>query len=458
MIESALTAFALVMFVGLAWSMSRRDPVAVLTVFVIALFAVNARWVLPGAGAIGTPAMVVAVGAAWWWGMARVHPGLAMDSDLNPVRIGLLLYVWFIVLSWGISRLRFLSELEVNSSNRALLTAIGLTGVALLVCDGASNRRRLETLLKRVVLAGTAFAVVGLLQFFADVDFVAMVQVPGLVQNADIPQGLQTRAGFGRIRGTALHSIEFSVVLAMVLPLAIHFAMNECRAQARRRYAIMTVIIGAAIPLSFARSGIIAMVVALLVTAIGWNWRERIIGFATTGFGLIGLGLVVPGLVGTFRWLLFSASDDPSVSARIDRIPRVIEEVSEGPWLGSGIGTFSPEENFLLDNEYFGILLESGILGLLVAGTLIGVSIAMCAVTFSHTRDKSVRRLSMAICAGIVVLAVVMATFDALFFKIVSGLTFLLIGSAGAIWRLEQRTNVPEQYAASNSSISRWAD
>jgi polysaccharide biosynthesis protein PslJ len=449
----------LVALVGLFAIRSDRDAVAVLTIFLVALFGITARWVIPGTGAIGTPAMVIAFAAAWWWWMTRVNPNLSSDADPNPIRVILLGYLWFVALSWGLGRLRLLSTLEVNGSNRALLTAVGLTGVALVVSDGVRSRLRLETLLRRVVVGGGVLSVVGLLQFFADIDLVAGFQIPGLVPNGEAIQALATRSDLSRAEGTALHSIEFSAVLAMILPLAIHFAMNGRDPRERRRYAVMTAIIGIAIPLSVSRTGILAAAVALVVTAIAWNWRQRIIGLATAGVAAIALGVVVPGLIGTFRWLIFGASEDPSVTARLDRVPLVMEQVSERPWLGWGIGTFSPDEDFLLDNQYFGTLIETGVVGLLIVVALILTAMTLCYLTFRHSQDDDTRYLATAIMAGVAVLPVVMYLFDAFFYSILMGVSFLLIGSAGALWRLAvrdtRRREILEPYEAYSPPVLR---
>jgi O-antigen ligase len=429
----------LVALVGLFVLRSELDSVAVLTVFLVALFGMSARWVIPGTGAIGTPAMVIAMGAAWWWWMTRTNPNLTSDVQPNPMRVMILVYLWFVVLSWGISRIRDLTTLEVNGANRALLLAFGLTGVALVVTDGVRSLQRLETLLKRLVIAGTALAVVGLLQFFTGIDLTAGLHFPGLVPNGEAIQALATRADFSRAEGTALHSIEFSSVLAMLLPLGLHFAMNGIDRREKRRYAFMAAVMGLAIPLSVARTGVLALVVALLVTAIAWSWRERFVGLVVAGVGAIGLGLVVPGLIGTFRWLLFGASNDPSVTARINRVPRVMELVGEKPWLGWGVGTFSPDEDFLLDNQFFGTLIETGVVGLLVVIALIVTGLWLCFLTFRHSQDRNTRYLSTAVMAGIAVLPTVMYLFDAFFYSILMGLSFLLIGTAGALWRIAVR-------------------
>jgi O-antigen ligase len=415
---------------------SRWDVTAVLTLFLVALFAVNARWIFPGAGAIGTPAMGVALLTAWWWCMAKITPKSDIDRGPNPVRIALLGYLWYLALSWALARLGPLTEIEVNGSNTALLLAIGMTGVALLITDGITSRGRLETLLRRTVVGGAAFSLVGILQSALGWDLVALISFPGLVLNDDAVQAIAIRSGLSRAEGTALHSIEFGVVLAMLLPLALYYALRGPERTTRRRFAIMSTIIAVGIPLSISRSGLLAVAAGLIVGSIAWTWKERVTGVVAAAGGMIAMGIVVPGLIGTFSALILGASEDTSITARLERIPLVEDRFSQSPWLGSGVGTFSPVEDFLLDNQYFGTLLDTGLVGLVVVCAAIAVAILCCFRVIRRTSDIDTRYLASAIMGGIVVLPISMATFDAFFYRILMGVAFLLIGAAGALWRM----------------------
>jgi polysaccharide biosynthesis protein PslJ len=439
MVILVLACLVIIAVAGLFVVRREWDVTAVLTVFLVTLMAVNARWIVPGAGAIGTPAMVVAFLTAWWWWMARMIPSSDMDRGPSPIRVALFGYMWYLALSWALARLGPLTEIEVNGSNTALLLAFGMTGVALLIMDGVSDRSRLETLLRRTVWGGAAFSVVGILQFGLGLDLVALVSFPGLVRNDDAVQAIALRSGLLRAEGTALHSIEFGVVLAMLLPLALYFATRVSDRRTRRQFAVMSAIIAAGIPLSVSRSGLLAGAAALLVGSIAWTWRERFVGFVAAAGGMIAMGIVVPGLIGTFRALIFGASQDTSITARLERIPLVEERFSQAPWFGSGIGTFSPVEDFLLDNQYFGTLLDTGLIGLVVVFALIAVAILCCLRVLRSSPDEDTRYLASAIMGGIVVLPISMATFDAFFYRIFMGLAFLLIGAAGALWRMVVR-------------------
>lgn len=438
----ALASLLAISVGGLLTVRSRRDPVVLLTLFLIFLFGINARWVLPGGGAVATPAMVIAAAAAWWWWMARLTHALELDRRLNPVRVALLVYLWFICLSWGLAYLRPLSPLEVNGSNRVLITTLALTGIALLCADGIRTRGRLDTLVRRIVIGGTFLSAIGILQFFVGLDLVALARFPGLVINSGV-LALASRSDFRRAEGTAHHSIEFSVVLAMVLPLAIHLALHAADTAKRRRYTLAGAIIAVGIPLSVSRSGVLAVAVALLVLSLAWTWRQRVIGFLTTITGTVLMYIAVPGLIGTLRGLFRNVDRDSSVTARLDRFPLAFEQVSNSPWFGSGVGTFFPGDDFLLDNQLLGTLIETGIVGLVVVLALFGMAMVACYWVRRRAQNSETGHLAQAIMAGIAVLPTTMATFDAFFYRILMGVAFLLIGCSGVLWRLVVRDRNP---------------
>lgn len=433
-----LAFLTLVGVVGLILVRSERDVTLLVTLFLVALYAINARWIVPGTGAIGTPAMILAILMAWWWWVARPTPHYGFDRGPNPLRVALLSYLWVSALSWGLAFTRPLSEIEINGANRAVLSVLGLTGVALLISDGVDTLERLEAITRRVAAAGAAFSAVGLLQFFLGVDIVAAVRFPGLIHLTGI-QALSERSNFRRAEGTALHSIEFSVVLAMVLPLAVYWAMRGSDERVRRRFAAVAAVIAVGIPLSVSRSAVLAVAVSLLVMMATWSFRQRLVGFASALVAAAGMWVAVPGLIGTLRSLFASATRDPSVTARVERVPRVLDEVIGSAWFGSGLGTFSADENFLLDNQYFETLIESGIVGLTFVLGLFVAGLTVCALVAAKAHRQDARHLAAALAAGIAVVPAVMSVFDAFFYNILTGTAFVLLGCAGALWRIELR-------------------
>lgn len=435
MIELGFIAFGAAALGYGFWRYSDRDATTLLTIWLVLVWLMSARWVLAPLGAVGAPATVFAVGLMIVWLIARLagaQGGLA--QGVQPVRIGFGAYAVVVVASYAMAHLRPLTELEESSSARALITMAAWAGIALLTADGIRNRARLDALLKRLVVLAALAGLIGWLQFFADVDLASNLRLPGLVQHASII-GARDRSIFAQAYGTTLHPIEFGVVMATVLPLALHYALFTKGRRMRLVYWAAVGILAVGCLVSVARSGIVAIAVAMPVLALAWGWRWRL-NAAVYGVGFLALmWAVVPGLIGTFRSLFTGWGHDPSIEGRRERVPRIMDQLEANGVLGLGPGTFTPEDYFLLDNDYYGVLMNLGWPGVFAVLAMIGAGIGAALVAKKH-QDAETRHLAQALVAGLAVLPVVMATFDAFSFRTYAGVTFLLLGAAGAAWRI----------------------
>lgn len=414
----------------------RRDGTDYLTLWIVLLFGIPASQVIEPLGAIGTPALLVAAGAAVLWVASFVLPSL-MDvaRGVQPLRVAVLGWMWYQVATIVMAQTRTLTPLEQSASVREAFVLFAMGGVALLVMDGIPSIERLTTLLRRVVWGSGFMATVGLLQFATGAPIV--FGVPGL-STERMRLGLAERSIFDRPYGTSMHPIEFSVVLGALLPLALYFALESERGSTRQRVAVAACIaIALGIPLSISRSGILSVVASMGVAMLAWSWRRRAQAAVVGVMALPVLWIMVPGLVGTFRNMLTGLSDDPSIQARLDDLPLIMDVIRQRPWFGLGAGTFSVDDYFLVDNQFWVSTMETGIVGITLTFALFLLAVMM-AVTSRHHRlaTASTSHLGYAIAGGIVGLVVSMFTFDAFFYHVVHGMLFLLLGASGALWRL----------------------
>lgn len=437
----AVAGLAGLLLLALLMCCTRRDAVTLLTVWLVLLWGLSAGWVLAPLGAVGTPAAMWGVGLFAIWVAARLA-GRAdpLAPGLQPVRLAIGVYLAVNAASYAMAHTRVLTTLEASSADRRMILLASLAGVALLAADGIDSRARLDTLLRRSVTAAGLVAAVAALHFFAGVDLVPHLRLPGLSpHDAAVVAGTGgTRSLFAQPRATAGHPIELGVILAMALPLALHYALVDGPKRSRRWFAVASGLIAVGIPLTVSRSGIIGVVVAMGVMALVWSWRWRL-NLVVWALALVGaMWAVVPGLIGTLRSLLEALgadTNDPSIIARRERVPKVIEQLDQNGFFGLGPGTFTPEDYFLLDNQYYGTVLELGWPGVFALIMLLGVGITL-AVLAGRGQDPTTRHLAHAIVAALAVVPVAMATFDAFAFQIFSGMTFLLVGVSGALWRL----------------------
>jgi hypothetical protein len=402
-----------------------------LSVYLILLFAIPAQQIVPGMGANGSPASVLALVGFGWWAIATLVPGEKEFRRWNPVRTLLTLYMGVVLLSWALGKMRPLTPLESTTSDRALMAILGLVGIALVAMDGLRSREEVERVVRWVVGCSMIMVFVGLLQFFLGYDLARSIRIPGLQYNSQI-RDIGARSIFNRPRGTSLHPIEFGVVAASLLPLA-YWRVKQLRT---KRAIIPVAALFLAGMVSLSRSAVLSFAVIGVVLLVGSSWKQRLVLVASMAAGVVAAGVLVDGLVGTLQSLFTGADSDPSIQARLNRFPAVVELVSEHPWLGRGFGTYTPEDYFLLDNEIQKTAIESGLIG--VAALVLFVLLVAAISWRTRGTDERSKLLGLVLAATILGLFISTYTFDAFFYRILMGMTYLCVGLVGAMWRLTE--------------------
>lgn len=410
------------------------DAVTALTVFLALLVGIPSGLVIGPLGAIGSPAAIVGYGCLTWWCLGWIAPRLGFPTGRQPIHVALTVFSVTVLASYGAAAVRPLFTDELAGADRAVITMLGWLGVALLAADGVKSEERLERLLRRLVVAASFLALMGILQFFFALDIARYLHLPGLEANADLGV-IQQRSVFRRVSGTAAHPIEFGVALAMAFPLALHFATNH-RSRPRDRDRVHLALITFGVLVSVSRSGILGLAAASLVMFLGWDSRRRLNALFIAPLCLIATRFVVPGLLGTIKSLYTNLFDDPSVEGRTNDYELVGEFIGRAPVFGRGFGTFNPIRYFYLDNQYLGHLIETGIIGSLALFGLFLTAILCARGVRRRSSDPRRRDLGQALAAAVLVPMVTFVTFDGFGFAQVSGFMFLIIGCCGAYWRL----------------------
>ena len=418
----------------LAW---RPDAVSVLSVIVFCAFVIPARYIIHGMSAVGTPTYLLGVGAFFLWLFARMR-GSKPRLSSQPVRvlIGVYLLVMVVTYAGGFSRGMFPDEL--SNATRFIIATFALSGIALLAADAIPSRERLTLLLQRVVFGAAFMAFVGDVEFFTKYNLAAHLKFPGLVLNTNLT-GLRARGfGFDRVAGTATHYIEFGVVLGMVLPLAIHFAIFS-RTRGRRQFNwLLTLVIAIAVPFSLSRAAAIALIVGLLVLGSCWTWRARLNGLIVAALVAVGLKAAKPGLLGTIRALFTNVGNDPSISGRTADYSAVFPLIQQRPFFGRGAGTYIPSRYRFLDNQILMTTIESGATGLIALVMLFVGGMALAHRVGKFASDPETKHLGYALLAAFIGAFLTSFTFDSLSFPIFAVMLFFLLGVAGALWRLDR--------------------
>ena len=408
------------------------DATSVLSVYVVLLLAIPSVMVVAPLGSAGSPSTIMAVGILFWWLWFHVHRNGFLSEVFQPVKAAMLGWLLIMFMVYVHAMAGPIPTDEISPADSGMLRLVGMGGIMLVANDGILSLERHRTVVRRLVIGVGAIAILGVVQYSTKQLYIDRIQIPGLTAGT-AEWSLAQRDGLARPSGTSTHPIEYGVVLTMVLPLAIVYAM---RSPTRRwLYRMLLGAITFAVVLSISRSALLCAVVGFVILAASWPpvLRLRALGFAAA----IGVAVYVlsPGVLGTLGNLFVGASDDPSIASRTGSFDLAGEFIAASPVLGRGFGTFLPRY-WILDNGYLGLVIEGGILGFV--GLLFVVLTAIWAARQARriARSSFDRELAQALVASIAAGACGLAFFDTFAFPQSAGTFFLLLGLAGATLRL----------------------
>jgi polysaccharide biosynthesis protein PslJ len=435
----------------------RWDSSSLLVLLVALNVVIPSAYAISAMGGVATPANLLGMAALVWWFDARLVGGLGLASGPQPVRVAVKVFALAVMLSYVAAAARPMSGDEVTAADRGILDMLTWLGISLVAADGIRNRARLDVVLKAAVVGAAFVAAVGFVQFFTGADPVNLLRVPGLSLFRVITS-LDTRSGYRRVAGTAVHPIEFGVVMAMALPVALHHAFFAAPGWRKLFYWGCAVLIGLGLPLSLSRTAILGLAVVWTVLFFTWPWKRRVLGFGVLVVMVNVMQFLVPGLFGTLRSLFLNLGNDPSISGRTSDYSLVGDLVARNPIVGRGFRTFIPEQfllhtgegggTLILDNQYLGTAIEMGVVGLVALVSVFVVAVFCGRGARRRSDDPATRDLAQSLVAAVMVGMLSFATFDGLSFPMATNLLFLVVGCCGALRRLVIEESAPSPYGS----------
>jgi polysaccharide biosynthesis protein PslJ len=407
------------------------DAVTGLTAFLVLLIVIPSRLIFAPLGSAGTPAEVLGMVLFAVWLTVYVSSLGRREKHPEPIKIFAGLFVGAVLISYVAANTRAMFSAEARAADSGLLLVCSWMGVMLMAMDRVPTRERLDVLLRRLVLLAGALATLGLLQFVTKMPFTNYLQVPGLANNQTL--SVYGRGGLTRPAGTASHPIEFGAVLTMALPIAMHYAMiDRHRPALRRWYPVLAM--GIAVPISISRSAVISLIVVLCFVLPTWTRAARRRAYAAI-LALFGaVYVMVPGLLGTITHLFTGISGDSSAQSRSGSFSLAYDFISRTPIFGRGFLTFLPAYR-ILDDQYLGLLIETGVVGLLAYLALL-VSGVVGGLRVRRTANQIDGLLGVSLAASVASALASFALFDAFSFPMAASLSFLVLGCVGALSRL----------------------
>lgn len=301
--------------------------------------------------------------------------------------------------------------------------------------------KRVDGLVKLLVCGGVVVAVLSVVESRTGVNYFDRLPrlLPFLQEN--FLDTVPNRGARLRARGPAEHAIALSAALVMLVPLGIYLAASTRKLRWWLAAALTTV--GALAAVS--RTG----VVMLAVVGIVFLWvRPRAVKRLWPALipALILVHFAIPGTLGTLKQSFFPAegllAEQQVLSGgaqpgggRLADIAPSLAEWWERPLVGHGFGTRITVYDsgtgqlpnaIILDNQWLGTLLETGLLGTAALAWLLILFLRR--VLREARQDTSSRGwLLCAIGSSVAAIAIGMFVFDALSFVQVAFLLFILM-------------------------------
>lgn len=419
---------------------------AVLVVAMVLLFGMRQSFTVPGALGLSPAALIVFV-AGLLWVLTRIL-GQRDRAYLGLLSASVVLYVTASLMSFASLASRPTPPAILDGSQANLVTEFALVTVFFFIVTVIRTRVALEWVCRGLIVGGAISAMFGIVQYATGVDLAAALKPPLLNDHGSVLTVALLREGFARPQGSAGHPLELSAVLTVLVPIALG-VVYSARANGRRSWpwVMVSVVLVAGAALTLSRSAVVGLAVAIAVMAWKWPVRRVISLVAIVAVPVVVAYVTDSKLLNAFVQVFANSSTDSSLQSRDRGREFVLEHFSDQLWFGHGTATYSARGYPVLDNQYLGRLMETGLFGvvtfvvLLVAG--FGYSVFAARRFFERARrhpnasanrgsDRGMYELTSGIAAAIAAIAVVALILDVSGFTQIWLLMWILIALAGS--------------------------
>ena len=259
--------------------------------------------------------------------------------------------------------------------------------------------------------------------------------------------------GYGRIDtfGPTDHGLAITTMLAMVLPFAVLRVSDQ---QTRGRKILLGVAVALILAAGFATLRKTSGIAPLVALAVLVAYRPRQMAkLAPLGLVLvIAIHFITPAALGSvfdqFTGGFFEAG---TTQGRTADYEAVSPDVAKNPVLGRGYGSIVPERDDtyrILDNEYLGLLVQMGFLGVAAYLAMIAAALALAHRTIKRGPTPTRRSIALAAAGGFAAFGVASTLFDVFSFPQVPYLFFFIAGMCSVAASEQQAAPAPEPVLA----------
>lgn len=412
------------------YSMPAKATCAVIAFF---LFVVPPRYIVGVSGFALPLTAWLGLACGLSWTLASLSGRTRRGLRRSPVDWIALAYLSGCAFSLGIAFSRPLADAEMSGALRGIATAFAYVGLALFLSDSLRSALDIGRMLDWLLVGSYFSAVIALCQKAFEFQYTAAwSNLPFLRSETQLahPGALLD----GRAMGTSSHPIELSVVCGCLLGLAAHQAFSGRKAM-RQLHAAGAFLLVAGCLLAASRSGLIAGAVVAVFTLSILSPSQRVNALAAGVCSAVCVQALSPLSLSSLRYAILNTGTDLSSQGRTSDYTPAFAIIDQHPVTGLGLGTFTPEAYFILDNSWLGTLLTGGVVGVALLAGLYSVVVASAYKVRRAARDAYLSGVAGALGAAMLALAVSAFFFDELNFPQASGLLFVLIGISGACYR-----------------------
>jgi O-antigen ligase len=413
------------------------DSLLAVLVLVI-LFIPIQRYVLPGSlpFELEPYRLLVAFIVAGWTASLLVDPRVRLQ------RTGLELPVGLIIVS-------VLGSIVANAGRVSEREPVVVKGVTFLlsfflllflIASVVRTREQIDRLLQVLVGGGAVLAGFAILESRTQYNlFSHLSGIVPLLEQADFSVASSEEGRGARAFASAQHPIALGAALAMLLPPAVYLLRRS-----RRVYWWVAIgLLGLGSLATLSRTSVL-MLVAVAGAFLWLRPKQTRRLWPLLIPAVLAVHVIIPGTIGTLRSAFFpeggliaeqSSNPGQRGQGRIADLGPSLSEFAETPLVGQGFSTrivdrAHPSDQ-ILDDQWLGILLETGIVGFV--GWLMLLLRPIRRLGRAAKDDDSDRGwLCAALAASLVTYAVGMITFDAFAFIQVNFVLFILLGLAVA--------------------------
>ncbi|HEY6758592.1 MAG TPA: O-antigen ligase family protein [Baekduia sp.] len=400
-------------------------------IYVLPFGAIEVPMPLPGDGVLDRPVIMV---MTFVWICGLTATGSIARPRVQLTRVHYAIAFFFLICLFS-AALNADALAQIGLLGTGLKKLVVLVNYLMLFLIAASSIRAREVprfMALLAVLSGiTALGTIWESRFDYNVFFDLSAHLfPGMVSIPDDLHGLD-EIGRATIYGPTSQPLELATLLALSVPFAVLGVLDASTRKRKVWYGILLALLLAADFSTGRKSSVLVPAVGLLVILFyrpGALKRLLPVG----AFLVVFVNVLAPGMLWSLYFQLSHVGAVKSTQARSADYDAVWSDVTSHLLVGRGFKTFDPHVYRILDNEYLGLLIGVGLIGV-VAFLGIFAAIASSAHRTIKSDDRVRRRYALAISAVVISAAFASFLFDMLSFPHVPYLIFLLGGMVLAL-------------------------